>query len=170
MSPKPKGFLRLEYGEPEYVKTRSDCPYQFEMNGAAKAKKPKRKSYCAIDLNYPGLKGTIHVTYRPVEGNVVDLIRDAERLTHEHTIKADAIGFVPMEDSNRRAYGAVYEIEGNAASPLQFYVTDSVNHFVRGAVYFRMKPNYDSIFPAANYLKKDVKRLMDSIVWEEEKE
>ena len=65
----------------------------------------------------------------------------------------------------QEAYGMVYEIEGNAASPVQFYVTDQETHFLTGSVYFNTKPNYDSILPAAHYLKKDVKMLMESLVW-----
>ena len=59
-----------------------------------------------------------------------------------------------------------YEVGGNAASQSQFYVTDSVNHFVTGSLYFYAKPNYDSILPAAHYLKKDIQHIMETIKWE----
>ena len=62
-------------------------------------------------------------------------------------------------------YGAFAEVKGNVASPAQFYVTDSVNHFLTGSLYFYAKPNYDSILPAANYLQKDIKRIMETLVW-----
>jgi gliding motility-associated lipoprotein GldD len=61
----------------------------------------------------------------------------------------------------------VYEVEGDAATPVQFYVTDNKQHFLRGAVYFSVKPNYDSILPAAHYLKKDVLVLMESLKWKD---
>ena len=60
-----------------------------------------------------------------------------------------------------------YEVTGNAASQAQFYVTDSINHFVTGSLYFYAKPNYDSIYPAANYLQKDIRRIMESMEWKE---
>ena len=57
------------------------------------------------------------------------------------------------------------EVKGNVASPAQFYVTDSVNHFLTGSLYFLAKPNYDSILPAADYLQKDIKRIMETVTW-----
>ena len=59
----------------------------------------------------------------------------------------------------------LYEVKGNVASLAQFYVTDSVNHFLTGSLYFYAKPNYDSILPAAHYLKKDIKHIMESLHW-----
>ena len=54
---------------------------------------------------------------------------------------------------------------GNAASPIQFYVTDSTRHFINGSVYFNVKPNYDSILPAVNYLEKDIKTFIGTLKW-----
>ena len=64
------------------------------------------------------------------------------------------------------SYGMLYEVEGNAASQAQFYLTDSTDHFITGSVYFNSLPNYDSIVPAANYLKQDIKHLMESLQWD----
>lgn len=92
-------------------------------------------------------------------------MRDAQNLTQKHTIKADEISSNLYENPEEKVYGMIYEIGGDAASQSQFYVTDSINHFVSGSLYFYAKPNYDSIYPAAEYLKKDIKRLMESIEW-----
>ena len=92
-------------------------------------------------------------------------MRDAQNLTQKHTIKADEISSNFFENKEEKVYGMLYEIGGDAASQSQFYVTDSINHFVRGSLYFYTKPNYDSIYPAAEYLKKDIKRIMESIEW-----
>ena len=59
----------------------------------------------------------------------------------------------------------LYEIGGNAASQSQFYLTDSIRHFVTGSLYFYAKPNYDSILPASEYLKNDIKHIMESLKW-----
>jgi gliding motility-associated lipoprotein GldD len=58
-----------------------------------------------------------------------------------------------------------YEVRGNAASQAQFYVTDSTSHFVTGSLYFYARPNYDSIYPAAVYLQKDIRSIMESLRW-----
>jgi len=62
--------------------------------------------------------------------------------------------------------GNFYEVEGDAASQAQFYLTDSTSHFLTGAIYFEAKPNYDSILPAADYLKRDIRHLMETLKWE----
>ncbi|MFD0964442.1 gliding motility lipoprotein GldD [Pseudofulvibacter geojedonensis] len=165
--PKPKGYLSLEYPKPMYAEMKSTCPYTFEKNIHAEIEAPKWKSYCGLNLNYPKLKGKIHITYSPINNNLKMLLRDAQNLTQEHTVKADGIVTIPYENKKQRAYGMVYDVEGDAASALQFYVTDSVNHFLSGSIHFHAKPNYDSILPASDYLKKDVKILMESLKWKE---
>lgn len=118
-------------------------------------------------MSYPNLKGKIHLTYKPVTDNLKVLLKDVQNLTQEHTQKAEGIATRPYSNNEQRAYGMLYEVEGDAASPLQFYLTDSTNHFLAGSVYFYTKPNYDSILPAAHYLKKDVIALMESLKWQE---
>jgi len=166
-TPKPKGYLKLEYPEAVYKKHLSDCPFTFNINTITKIEKPRGGgSYCDMNLSYPGLKGTIHVTYIGVDDKLLTMsLKEAQNLTQSHAQKAESIGTYPFEDKAHNRYGMVYEIEGDAASPVQFYITDNKKHFLRGAAYFNAKPNYDSILPAAQYLKKDIQELMESIEW-----
>lgn len=171
--PKPKGYLRLEYPEADYIKSNLDVPFTFDINKLAskvssKQIQSKTKSY-ALNIEYPSLKGTLFLTYKAVNDNAKnlnDFIRDAENLTQKHMIKADEIPVFPFEDSKRRVFGKYYVVKGNVASQSQFHITDSVNHFLTGSLYFYAKPNYDSILPAANYLQKDMKRIMETIEWQ----
>ena len=170
--PKPKAFLRLEYPEAKYLKVGSDLPFTFEKNTLSKDKINIKKTGNAesygLDIEYPTLKGTIYLTYKKVgKDNLVNLLRDAQNFTQEHTQKADEIISNMYENSERKVYGMFYEVGGNTASQSQFYVTDSVTHFLRGSLYFFTKPNYDSILPAADYLKKDIKHIMETIQWKE---
>ena len=64
-----------------------------------------------------------------------------------------------------KVYGMMYEVEGNAASNAQFYVTDSTNHFLTASLYFDTRPNYDSILPAVDYVKKDMINLLETLQW-----
>jgi len=64
-------------------------------------------------------------------------------------------------------YGSIFEVTGNAASPIQFHVTDSSRHFLTGAVYFNIQPNYDSIRPAINHLQQDIIRMIESLEWKD---
>ncbi len=80
-------------------------------------------------------------------------------------VKADNILEQRFVNEDTGVYGMFYEVKGNAASQAQFYATDSIRHFVTGALYFYAKPNYDSIYPAAIYLQNDVRRIMESLKW-----
>ena len=156
-------MLRLEYPEPKYIET--DLGYfSFERNGNTNLKVESKKG---ITLDYPLMKGSIYFTYKEVSDNLNNLLSDAQKLSYEHVAKADNISEQPFVDNKNKVYGMYYEVFGDAASQSQFYVTDSTNHFVTGSLYFRAKPNYDSIYPAAIYLQKDIRRIMESLHWNE---
>lgn len=172
-TPKPKAFLALEYPEAIYkTEDITKMPFTFDRNALGqnlktKTLKGETTSY-GINIEYPKLKGTIYITYKAIENNE-DLLRlylkNAQNFTQEHTLKADVIEEFVYENPERRVYGMFYDVGGNAASQSQFYVTDSINHFITGSLYFYAKPNYDSILPAANYLQKDIRRIMESLEW-----
>jgi len=159
---KPSAKLRLEYPAPAYSQVALDCPYSFQVNSEAQLSK---RSDCWINVRYGKLKATIFLTYRPVNNNLDSLLYDAQKLTYDHTIKANSILEQPRVDSINNVYGMLYMIDGNAATQSQFYATDSVSHFVTGSVYFESKPNFDSLYPAVIYLREDVRRIMESIRW-----
>ena len=165
-TPKPKAFLSLEYPEAEYSRLDINCPYTFEKNNLAKVSPSRNRIPCWIQLDYDEMKGSIFITYQPVTNNLDSLLADAQKLPLQHTIKADVIeGDVYTNDFNN-TYGMFYEVDGNAASQAQFYLTDSTDHFLTGAVYFKSLPNFDSIVPAAEYLKRDIRHLMESLKWD----
>ncbi len=162
--PKPKAFLRLAYETPHYQRINTVCPYSFEVSNQANTI-PNQQ--CWMNIEYPKLKATLNITYRPVENNLNELLREAEKLTYNHTIKADGISTPQLYDNfENRIFGALFEVRGNAASPLQFHLTDSTKHFITGALYFKVQPNYDSILPAIRYIEKDIKHLMETLKWE----
>ncbi len=171
--PKPKGYLRLEYPEPEYKNVDVSLPFTFEKNNLAdrirNIKADSANQVYGVDIDYPTLKGTIYLTYKNVSSKeqLMSFIKDAQNLTQKHVIKADEIAEQPYINQPHNVFGMFYEIGGNAASQSQFYVTDSTNHFLNGSLYFYTKPNYDSIFPAAVYLKNDIKHIMETLKWKE---
>jgi len=170
--PKPKAFLRLEYPKAAYKEINQQLPFSFEKNNLANKidtnKISTDKKTFGIDITYPSLKGTIYITYKKIQKtNLEPYLLDAQNITQKHAQKADEIIEQPYINLKNRVFGMLYEVGGNAASQLQFYVTDSINHFVTGSLYFYAKPNYDSIFPAANYLKKDIEHIMETLKWKE---
>ncbi len=160
--PKPKAYLSLDYPKPNYSNFDKTCGYSFQYNTIGKV---VDKGNCNFDIDYPKLKATVYLNYKPVKNNIKELLRDAQKLTYEHVIKADGISEQPYANKERKAYGMFYEVVGNAASQSQFYLTDSTKHFLVGSVYFYAKPNYDSVLPAADYIKNDLRILMESLKW-----
>ncbi|MDY7394928.1 gliding motility lipoprotein GldD [Aureibaculum sp. 2210JD6-5] len=160
--PKPKAFLRLAYSDANYKAISTDCPYEFEIPEGAQADFNER---CWVNIKYPKLKASLNITYRSVENNLSELLREAEKLTYNHTIKADNIISKDYENINSKKYGALREVIGNAASLLQFHITDSTKHFITGALYFEAKPNYDSILPAVKHIEKDIEHIMETLNW-----
>lgn len=160
--PKPASQLRLDYPVAKYAQFSNHCPFEFEMNEDAVIKEDKN---CGFSIHYPKMKATIYLTYKEVNNNINNLLRDAQKLTYEHVIKADDILEQPYINTDKKVYGMFYRVNGNAATNGQFYATDSTKHFVTGSVYFYAKPKYDSIMPAASYVKNDMQRLMETLKW-----
>lgn len=163
---KPAAQLRLNYSEPEYNILDTECPYTFDLNENATA---IIKGNCDININYPNMKATLYLTYQKVRAHNLDsLLLDAQKLAYNHTIKANSIPEQPFINPDEDVYGMFYMINGNAATQAGFYVTDSVNHFLNGALYFEAKPNFDSIYPAVIYLREDMRRMMETLKWSEQ--
>ena len=160
--PKPKAYLRLDYPIEDHVVYEGQCPFSFAFNSQSII---ESKGNCNFTLKYPKMKATIHLTYKPVSGNIEKLLQDAQRLTYEHVIKADGIQEQPFANEMNRTYGMFYQVGGDAATNAQFYVTDSVSHFITGSMYFYARPNYDSLMPAASYIKDDMRNIMETIKW-----
>lgn len=160
--PKPKGYLSLNYPKKSYEKLSLKRPYAFDIAKNAKLlDQPKQW----IKIRYPQLKASVDITYRPVNNNLRELLMEAEKLVFEHTIKAEQIASTNFENNEKKVFGSLYDITGNSASQVQFHVTDSSKHFLKGSLFFYTKPNYDSILPAVDYIKKDMIRMMESLEW-----
>ena len=160
--PKPSSQLRLDYPLASYASYSSGCLFTFDVNDDVTVKEDKN---CGFSIQYPKMKATIYLTYKPVNNDITKLLRDAQKLTFEHVVKADDITELPFLNRDKKVYGMFYKVNGNAATNAQFYVTDSINHFVTGSVYFYAKPNFDSVMPAASYVKNDMQRIIETLKW-----
>lgn len=161
--PKPSAELRLEYDRPEWGELNtSEFRFQYNKIGVL-----ENENGTSITLEYPKMKGEIFINYKKVDNNIDKLLSDAQKFSYEHTAKADAISEQPFINDEHEVYGMLYEVSGDAASQAQFYLTDSTTHFVTGSLYFLARPNYDSIYPAAAYLREDIRRIMETLRWNE---
>ena len=160
--PKPHAYLSLEFEKQQYARYDQSPYFDFEKN--------KEATFEALNngwakIHYPKLKASIDITYRPVKNNLKSLLMESEKLTFSHVIKADGISSQEFENSKNHTYGRIYEVTGDAATNLQFNLTDSLKNFITASVYFKVQPNFDSIEPAVDYLKEDIKVLMESLTW-----
>lgn len=169
-TPKPRAFFRIDLPEKDYQRVDFDAPYSFELPAAATWQPDEEANAEAhwINVDYPRFRGRIHFSYKPVKNNLAEYLDDARKLTTKHIPKADMIEEILVHDPSREVYGLVYDVEGiGAASTMQFFLTDSTQHFLRGALYFNVVPNNDSLAPVINYIKEDISNIIATIEWEE---
>jgi gliding motility-associated lipoprotein GldD len=166
--PKPKGYFRIDLPAATYRNFEGQCPFVMPVSEFATVElfdNKKENDSCRFNIYYPKLKARIHCTFLPVNGNINDLVRDSYGFAAKHEMKASAIERVWIEDPKRAVFGIQYNIEGGAASPVQFFLTDSTLHFFRGALYFEFSPNPDSIAPVLQFIKQDIQKITDEMVW-----
>jgi len=167
--PKPRGYFRIDLPEKEYVPIQMNLPYTFEIPVYSQLEsdpQPMAEKYWT-NLNFPSLNAKIHLSYKPVNVNLGTLLDDAHKLVNKHIPKAKAINERLFINQEKKVYGVVYTIEGvDAASPFQFYLTDSTHHFLRGALYFNVRPNNDSLAPIIDFLQEDIEKLIETLEWE----
>lgn len=164
--PKPDGYLRLDFPERTYSRYVTNCTYSFEMPDYFEV--VDRDSFCNMkDIVMERFNASLMLTYIPVDTNLASLIQKSRQFVYEHSPFADAIEETVVIDTARKAYGLKYKIEGDAASPFQFYLTDSTSNFLRGALYFNVAPNYDSIQSSLNYILEDLDRMINTVSWKQ---
>lgn len=166
-TPKPRGFQRFEFPAKQYKTHQNDCGFTFEIPEYAVVLPDFTTEHhkCWFNVYYQPYNATLHISYDQVKSpaELEKLSEDARTLVYKHTIKADEIFETYIESKHVR--GMVYELSGNAASNFQFYVTDSTKNYMRGALYFNVQTNIDSVGPVLDYLKTDILHMIESIRW-----
>lgn len=167
--PKPPGYFRIDLPEKKFVQRNlENCPFKFESPVYSQVQiiKDKAENPCWFNINFPDQNAMIHFTYKPVENDLRDLIEETHQLTFEHQVVANRIESHQIVNDSVNVYGLIYDLGGNVASPLQFYLTDSSKHFLRASLYFMARPNPDSIQPVLDFIHKDVEHLIETWRWE----
>ncbi len=167
--PKPKGYNRLVLPKAEYRLLPDTLPYQFEYSTSAKLLKDT--SWISerhwVEIYYPELKANIHITYKLIHGKeslLKELLNDAYNLTAKQQIKASAIDeLITQTPSGKTA--VISEIAGEVPSQFQFTLTDSTKNFLRGALYFNVRVQNDSLAPAIDFMKKETLHLFNTLQW-----
>jgi gliding motility-associated lipoprotein GldD len=166
-TPKPKGYFRIDLPEKKYGNYQSaECPFEFDLPQYAVVVNyhDSLVQPCWKYIRFPVFNGEIFLSYKKVDHNLATYLEDARALAYKHTVKAESIDETLVE-TQHGVSGMIYDIGGNAASSIQFYATDSTSHFLRGALYFNVAPQPDSLAPVIQFLREDVVRMMTSLKW-----
>jgi len=165
--PKPWGYFRIDLPPKAYKLYDTACPYIFEYpvygrisNDVGQISEP-----CWLNIEFPQFKATIHVSYKRINNNLESVLKESYDFTYAHSIKADAITEQPWQNAENKVYGILYDIKGNTASSIQFFVTDSIRNFLRGALYFNAEPDADSLAPVIDFFRKDIVHMVETIKW-----
>lgn len=169
-SPKPRGYYRIRFPEKKYRVFDSLCPYSFEIPVYSQISTDKHKNAepCWYNIEFPKYKATVHLSYKPVDKNVATYIEDSHTFANRHQVKATGLEETVVIRDSAKVYGLLFDIDGNTASSLQFYLTDSTHHFLRGALYFNSTPNIDSLKIVIDFIRKDVLHLINTTKWKNE--
>ncbi len=174
-TPKPRGYYKITFPEKGYQHFNNGaCPFTFDypkygvINRDTIFLDTLPDNPCWFNITFPTLNGNLYLSYKEInrENALNNLVEDAHKMTFKHAVKADFIEENYLSTPNH-VYGIYYEVGGNAASALQFFITDSIKHFLRGSLYFYNTPNADSIAPVLNFIKPDVMELIKTLKWQD---
>ena len=172
-APKPYGYVRFTMPDTCYTPfslhrpDNQDYPYNFLLSGNAVVQSRTQKGeHYWINIFYPSLNATVHCSYKPVRGNLRELTNDAIEFVYKNAAHATSIPEQAYSHPEERVYGVFFDLEGNTASPYQFFLTDSTTHFFRASVYCNCRPNADSLAPIHQYLRQDMIHLIERFQWQ----
>lgn len=169
-TPKPRGFMKLEYPAKIYRSFDTTAPFTFDYPEYAEVipdTSPNAEKFW-YNIEFPSFSGTIYLSYKNLNNNLGQYTEDSRVLAYKHSIKAEAIEERLISRPGNSVYGLLYDLTGNTASSLQFYVTDSVTHFLRGSLYFNTTPQKDSLAPVVRFIREDVLHMIETLQWNDE--
>jgi len=169
--PRPKGYFRIDLPSHDYVTfnndpgQKNDLPLSFEYPSYGKISYPRQGWF---DIDFSSYDARIYLTYKDIKNNLDTLLEQTYKMNFQnHITKADAINEQLISDPERRVYGILYDLKGNTATSVQFFVTDSTRHFFRGSLYFFTEPNPDSLAPVTDFFREDIIHIIETVKWKD---
>lgn len=172
--PKPRGHFRIDLPPKQYTvfnenQTKSgNMPFTFEypVYGHLSFNVDNGSDPGWFNIEFPEYRAKIYLTYKKVNKNFEGLMEQTYKMNvKNHITKADAINEQVFGDSTNRVYGILYDLKGNTASAVQFYVTDSTDNYLRGSLYFSSEPNADSLAPVIDFFRADIIHMIETLRW-----
>ncbi len=172
--PKPRAYPRVIYPEKAYKPFHETyCGFTFDQPLYATIEhdttffNEKAKDNCWFNITVKQLNAKIYCSYSPIHSrkDFDELVKDSYEMTNKHNVKASFIEEFQVDRKADHVHGVVFNVEGPAASSYQFFLTDSIKNFVRGALYFNTEARPDSLAPVVEFMREDLDRLVETLKW-----
>ncbi len=169
-SPRPRGYYRIDFPEKKYRLYDSICPYSFDIPAYSRIEQDKHNGAepCWLNLEFPKFKATIHLSYKTINNDLAKHLENSHYFANKHQVKATGVDETVVLRDSAKVFGLLFDISGNTASSLQFYLTDSTRHFLRGALYFNSVPNSDSLKIVVDFIRQDVLHMINTTRWKKD--
>lgn len=169
-TPKPSTYYRISFPEKEYnLYDTTALPFTFEVPTYANiVHKRNDKDIKWFDIIYPSMNGTVFISYKQLNNKrtLAQEVDTAHQMMSVHFNMSSGIQESNYADFENKIFADSYTLKGNTiASTYQFWATDSVNHFVRGAFYINGNPNYDSLEPVYKFIQQDIIHFIETLRW-----
>ena len=174
MTPKPRAYPKVEYPTKKYqLFDKTLCDFRFEYPTYARIVQDSsfleedQSGECWFDVTFPSFNGRLHCTYYEINSNknFDALKQDAFEMVDYHNKRANYIDELSVNRPDANVEGFVFAIEGPAATPFQFYLTDKKQHFFRGSLYFNTEVRPDSIGPIYEFIREDMMKMISTFEW-----
>ena len=172
--PKPKGHFRIDLPKRQYIlyndqtgiKRKIPLSFEYPAYGHLTFQEEIGSKPGWFNIEFPFYKAKIYLTYKDVNNDLDSLMEASYQLNVKyHITKADAINEQVFSNRENKVYGILYDLKGNTASAVEFYVTDSLTHYLRGSLYFAAEPNADSLAPVIDFFREDIIHLIETLKW-----
>lgn len=167
--PKPPTYLRMDLPEHLYSFNTTACGFSMDLPKifSVKSTSGNTRGPCNLEIDLGPLNGTLYLFYFPLRESdtLSKFINFSNDKVDDHKLKASAINDEKILRPQEKVFGTFFELQGDVATNYQFYLTDSSSHFLRAEVLLNCRPNYDSLKPALDYLKVDLKKIVNTLKW-----
>jgi len=156
--------IRIDLPTKEYKAYDGNMSYSFELLVYAFITSDSVNREWS-NIEFPLNNATVYMTYKALNNDFARYLEESREFVYKHTVKADAINESFYGNDDKKVYGILYDIKGNTASSVQFFITDSTDHFLRGSLYFNSVPNKDSLGPVIEFIRADIVHMMETFSW-----
>lgn len=169
-APKPTTYYRITLPDKSYQTYDTAAlgiTFEYPTNSTVVMKKDI-PSVKWIDILYPEYNGVIFLSYKKLKtpASLAMEVDTAYQLLKLHFQKSSGVEEQSYNNPEEKVFANTWRLKGQqVASTFQFWATDSVKNFVRGAVYINSTPNYDSLEPVINYIQDDARHILETLKW-----